>query len=73
MTGALVVWCCGSCLQPLCPSWGRGAPEQGTALRGVSMMGKPRRLTVGQVIALLGAVAGVLQAVASCLKYLPNL
>ena len=36
-------------------------------------MDKPRRLTVGQIIALLGAVAGVLQAVATVLKYLPNL
>ena len=36
-------------------------------------MGKPRRLTVRQVIALLGAVAGVLQAVVTVLKYLPNL
>jgi hypothetical protein len=36
-------------------------------------MGKPRRLTVRQIIALLSAVAGVLQAVAAVLKYLPNL
>lgn len=36
-------------------------------------MGKPRRLTVRQIIALLGAVAGVLQAVAAVLKHLPNL
>ena len=36
-------------------------------------MGKPRGLTVRQIIALLGAVAGVLQAVATVLKYLPNL
>ena len=35
-------------------------------------MGKPRRLTVRQIIALLGAVAGVLQAVATVLKYLPS-
>ena len=35
-------------------------------------MGKPRRLTVRQIIALLGAVAGVLQAVATVLKYLPT-
>ncbi len=36
-------------------------------------MGKPRRLTIRQIIAFLGAVAGVLQAVAAVLKYLPNL
>ncbi len=36
-------------------------------------MDKPRRLTIRQIIALLGAVAGVLQAVATVLKYLPNL
>ncbi len=36
-------------------------------------MDKPRRLTVRQIIALLGAVAGVLQAVAAVLKYLPKL
>ncbi len=36
-------------------------------------MGKPRRLTVRQIIALLGGVAGALQAVATVLKYLPNL
>ena len=35
-------------------------------------MGKPRGLTVKQAIALLGAVAGVLQAVATVLEHLPN-
>ena len=58
-------------LQPLCPPGPWGA-WQGTALRGMSVMGKPRRLTVRQIIALLGAVAGVLQAVAAVLEYLPN-
>ncbi len=36
-------------------------------------MDKPRRLTTRQVTAFLKALAGVLQAVAAVLKYLPNL
>ena len=35
-------------------------------------MGKPRRLTIGQATALLMAVAGVLQAVATVLKALQH-
>lgn len=35
-------------------------------------MDKPRRLTVAQAIALIGAMAGLLQAVAAVLKALPH-